>query len=305
MLIAGGLLAASLHLIPALSAVEAAADVGAAAGAVSDTLPSDGELLAAARTASTAYQNHLEELTITLSNSVPAARIEALRTLGQLQDPVATASIVTFLDQPQRPIDELIAAAVAIGTSDQSVGLPALRKLTVNSDEQVRLAAYNSIGSLQKTTAGDHTQRAKDSSELPHLAALTNLGTIKQADAAPLLIAGLQRHPRAILRRMCAIGLGKLGDQANGPILQNALSDADPGVRRYAAEAIATIGYRPAIPFIIFALEANVSGPELAAVLRRMTGQDFGFNSREDELHRKAAVERGFAWWTANSKDGG
>ena len=272
---------------------------------VVNALPSDGELLAAARSASMAYQNHLDELAVTLTNPDILVRTEGLRTLGRLQDPIAVAEILYYLEQPAHTNDELVAAAVALGSSDQPSAIPALRKLSANSDEQIRIAAYNALGSLQKATAGDHTQRAKDSSELPHLAALTNLGTIKQADSGPLLVAGLQRHPRAIVRRMCAIGLGKLGDAANGPTLQNALSDPDPGVRRYAAESIAAIGYRPAIPFIIFALDANISGPELAHVLQKMTGQDFGFDSHADVLQRKAAIERGFAWWTANSKDGG
>ncbi len=271
-----------------------------------ETLPSDGELLAAARSASIAYQNHLRELAVTLNQPDAAARHEALRTLGRLHDPQAVLSILGFLEQPQRVNDDLIAAALALGTAGEDSAIPALHKLTANGDEQVRLAAYNALGSLAKATPGDHTQRAKDNDETPHLAALTNLGTLKQTDAAPLLIAGLEKHPRSIVRRMCAIGLGKLGDKANGPMLQNALADPDPGVRRYAAEAIASIGYRPAIPFILFALEANIAGPELAQVVKRMTGQDFGFNSSDDELRRTAAIERGFAWWTANSsKEGG
>ena len=299
--------ASPLSLNRVQSLVGALLLTGALSGAdvMTNALPSDGELLAAARSASTAYQNHVENLAVTLSHPDIEVRTEGMRTLGRLQDPLATSHILRYLENPEHSNDELIAAALALGSSKQPSAIPALRKLSVNGNEQVRLAAYNSLGSLHLATSGDHTQRAKDSSELPHLAALTNLGTIKQADAAPLLIAGLQRHPRAIVRRMCAIGLGKLGDVANGPTLQTALSDSDPGVRRYAAESIAAVGYRPAIPFIIFALDANISGPELARVLQRMTGQDFGFDSHADELQRKAAIERGFAWWTANSKDGG
>lgn len=299
--------ASSLSMNRVQSLVGALLLAGALAGAdvMTNALPSDGELLAAARSASTAYQNHVDNLAVTLSHPDIEVRTEGLRTLGRMQDPLATTLILRYLEKPEHTNDELIAAALALGTSEQPSAIPALRKLSANGNEQVRLAAYNSLGSLHLATAGDHTQRAKDISELPHLAALTNLGTIKQADAAPLLIAGLQRHPRAILRRMCAIGLGKLGDVANGPMLQNALSDPDPGVRRYAAESIAAIGYRPAIPFIIFALDANISGTHLAKVLHKMTGQDFGFDSHSDQLQRKAAIDRGFAWWTANSKDGG
>lgn len=270
-----------------------------------DAVPSDGELLAAARTASAAYQNHLGELASQLSDASSERRIEAMRTLGRLQDPQAVMPILTFLDPPNRLADEQIAAAMALGSSGQSLAIPALRRLSVNSNADVRLAAYNALGSLTSATGGDHTQRAKDESDQPHLAALTNLGTLKQADAAPLLIAGLQHHPRSIVRRMCAIGLGKLGDVTNGPILQAALSDSDPGVRTCAANSIAALNYRPAIPFLLFALDSNIASDDLARVVTRMTGKDFGFDSRQDELKRKAAIEQGFAWWTANSKDGG
>ena len=284
--------------------------LSASLGVAAEALPSDGELLAAARVASIAYQNHIQTLNAALSASTVSAstqetRSEALRTLGELHDPQAVLSILNFLEQPQHSREDLLAAALALGTAGEPSGIPALHKLTVNGNEDVRLAAYNALGSLNKASAADHAQRAKDSDETPHLAALTNLGTLKQADAAPLLIAGLERHPRAVVRRMCAIGLGKLGDKANGPVLQNALSDPDPDVRRYAAEAIASLGYRPAIPFLLFALEANIAGNDLSKVITQMTGQDFGFDSSADPLRRTAAIERGFAWWTAHSADGG
>jgi HEAT repeat protein len=289
-------------------------------GVAAEVLPSDGELLAAARVASIAYQNHIQTLTAALSASTISAstisastisastqktRSEALRTLGELHDPQAVLSILTFLEQPEHSREDLLAAALALGTAGEPSAISALHKLTVNGNEDVRLAAYNALGSLNRASAADHAQRAKDSDEIPHLAALTNLGTLKQADAAPLLIAGLERHPRAVVRRMCAIGLGKIGDKANGPMLQNALSDPDPGVRRYAAEAIASLGYRPAIPFLLFALEANIAGNDLSKVITHMTGQNFGFDSSADTLRRTAAIERGFAWWTAHSADGG
>ncbi len=268
-----------------------------------EALPTDGELLAAARAASMTYQNHIAELSTQLDRPESEARIEAMRTLGRLQDPQALVPILLFLEQPTRPATDLVAAALALGTSSQQAAIPALRKLGVHSDPDVRLAAYNALGSLNSTTAGDHTQRAKDASEPPHLAALTNLGTIKQADAAPLLIAGLQHHPRSIVRRMCAIGLGRLGDQTNGTVLQAALSDPNDGVRRNAAQALAVLGYRPAIPFMLFALESNIASDEIARVVTQMTGQDFGFDSREDELKRKAAIDRGFTWWAVHSKE--
>ena len=273
-----------------------------AAGLWSVDLPTDGELLAAARSADQAYQLHLASLNAQLER--PEQRLKAIAALGRLQDPVALEPLLKLLEITKPSPAEQAAIAIAIGASGSQVGLPALRRMSVSGDAEVRLAAYNAMSTLQAATGGDHLQRAKDPDVQPHLAALANLGTVKQADAAPLLIAGLTRHPRALVRRQCAIGLGRLGDLSAGPTLQTALSDADPGVRRYAAESIAQLNYRPAIPFLLMALDSNVATTEINQVLRRMTGQDFGFDPHADAIRRQEAVERGFAWWTANANGG-
>lgn len=264
--------------------------------------PSDTDLLAAARIASVTYQKHLETLLVVdLASPDLAVRLAAIRILGNLQDPEAIVPLLKYLEEKNRTADEFAAVATALAGAGNPAAIPELRKMSGMSDAGVRLAAYNALGQLEAVTAGDHTQRAKDPSTIPHLAALTNLGTIKQADAAPLLVAGLNRNPKNLVRRMCAISLGRLGDVANGPALQNALSDPDPQVRRYAAEAIATINYRPAIPYLIFALEANIASDEITRCIKLMTGEDFGFNSKLDGLKRQEAINRGFLWWTANA----
>lgn len=267
-------------------------------------LPSDGELLAAARTADQSYQLHLAALRDRLADPDLADRLTTIRHIGDLQDPAALPALLALLENPKLSLAEQQAIAAALGSSGSPAGIPALRKLSVSADVDTRLAAYNALASLHSDSAGDHTQRAKDADEQPHLAGLTNLGTIKQADAAPLLVAGLAKHPRAIVRRQCAIGLAKLGDPANGPALQTALSDSDPGVRRYAAEGIAQLRYRPAIPFMLMALDANIAGTEINHALHVMTGQDFGFDPSADALRRKEAIDRGFAWWTQHANDG-
>ena len=267
-------------------------------------LPSDGELLAAARTADQTYQLHLSALRDRLADPDLADRLATIRYIGDLQDPAALPPLLAMLEGSKVSVEEQQAIAAALGSSGSPAGIPALRKLSVASDAGTRLAAYNALAALQADSAGDHTQRAKDADEQPHLAGLTNLGTIKQADAAALLTAGLAGHPRSIVRRQCAIGLARLGDPANAPALQTALSDPNPGVRRYAAEGLAQLNYRPAIPFMLMALDANVAGAEISNALRIMTGQDFGFDPSADALRRREAIDRGFAWWTQHAKDG-
>ncbi|MFW5750807.1 MAG: hypothetical protein ACOCZK_04070, partial [Planctomycetota bacterium] len=71
-------------------------------------------------------------------------------------------------------------------------------------------------------------------------------------------------------------------------------------VRRYAAEGLAKLDYGPGIPYLIFALEANVAGKHIHQALVELTGQDFGYEPGANVLERQRAVERGFDWWTDN-----
>jgi HEAT repeat protein len=286
-------------LVPLLCAAALFPDLGSAAD-----LPSDGELLAAARSADVIYQRHLGLLASRLERGeTQEIRLAAIASLGRLQDAQAVVPLMAFAENPDRPVIELVAVATALGTAGNQAGLPALRRLTVHSNAEVRFAAYNALGQLGAATGSDHLQRAKDNDEVQHLAGLTNAGTVKQTDAAPLLIAGLATHPRALVRRQCAIGLGRLGDVSNAPALQDALSDPDAGVRRYAAEALAALNYRPAIPFMLFALDSNIASDEISRAVTKLSGQDFGFNSRDNLIRRQAAIERGFQWWTAHAQD--
>jgi hypothetical protein len=62
------------------------------------------------------------------------------------------------------------------------------------------------------------------------------------------------------------------------------------------------IDYKLAIPNLLMALEANVSGGYIDHCVDLITGQDFGFDTRANALDRAAAVEKGFVWWAANAK---
>jgi hypothetical protein len=63
------------------------------------------------------------------------------------------------------------------------------------------------------------------------------------------------------------------------------------------------LNYTPAIPNLLMAMEGNVAGDHIARCLTLMTMQDFGFSSRANPLARTEAIEKGFAWWTANAKE--
>lgn len=260
-------------------------------------------LLVAARAADLTYQNRLAAVHTGLSDENPSQRLTALRQLAQMGDPDTAPLLLPALEAATRTPEELAAACIAAeAVGNPGVTGPALRVLLLHADPEVRLAAYNATERLKITTNPDHLQRGRDEQAALRGASLTNLGTLKVPEAGPLLAQGLARHRDPHMRRMCAIGLGKLGDRSFGPQLRDALSDADPEVRARVAEALVKIDYKPAIPALIFALEANVATVQLNRCLVKLAGKDFAFDPWADELKRRAAIDRAFAWWTANRK---
>lgn len=260
-------------------------------------------LLIAARAADQGYQNRLAVLSAGLADEAPHQRLESLRQLAQLHDPDTAPMLLPALEAATRTPEELQAACIAAeAVGNPGVTGPALRTLLMHADPEVRLAAYNATERLQITTNPDHLQRGRDDQAALRGASLTNLGTVKVQEAAPLLLQGLIRHRDPHIRRMCAIGLGKLGDRSVGPQLKEALSDPDPEVRARVSEALVRIDYKPAIPNLIFALESNVAAVPINRSLVRLAGKDFGFDPWADELKRQVAIDRAFAWWSVNRK---
>ncbi len=298
---AGVLALAGCLTLPLRAADEVAAAPAPAAGGAAHI--DDDHILAAARAADLFYQQHFERLIDLLGDKDPATVIAAIRALGALHDPAATPFLMPRMQASTNGPDILCAAMQAISSQGAENALPMLRALLKNGDATVRVTALNTLSRIKAVDANDYKSRSEDPSAPLRASARTDLGTLAIADAAPILAKGLAGDHPAHIRRMCAIGLGNLGDKTQAPVLTDALSDGDDGVRRYAAEALVKLDYKPAIPVLLMALEANVAGAHLARCLTILSGQDFGFDPRADQLKREAAIERGFAWWGVNAKD--
>lgn len=296
------LLFAALAAAPVAQAVDAPA-APAATPAAETSVSSDAELLAAARAVDEIYQARIARLTDMLAAPDEKNRLQALSLIGQLYDPTLVPVIMPFLQSSRRSTAELIAAASALPASGSEPATPLLKNLLKHADASVRVAAMNALTRLQAIQSDDYKGRANDPSGAIRGSSDTNLGRLAVADAAPILLKALSFDERPHVRRMCAISLGLLGDKAHAPALTDALTDGNPGVRRYAAEALVKLDYKPAIPHLLMALEANVAGDHLNRSLKLLSGQDFGFDSRANPLARTAAIEKGFKWWTENSKD--
>ncbi|MEK7412589.1 MAG: HEAT repeat domain-containing protein [Planctomycetota bacterium] len=259
----------------------------------------ENAVLAAARAASREYQNHIEILTKGLSNADEGKRIDSIRTLATLHDAQAVPLILPFLEFRHRSQNEVVAACAALGRIGDKSAVVGIRTLTSNPDKDIREASILALHQIGVISAGDWMPRAKDTDDALRLNALNGLGTMQKAEAAEALILGLT-HDKALIRQTACIGLGQLGDRTLGEKLRPSLTDANPAVRRYAAEAIAKLNYTPAIPDLLVALEANIAGNYVLHALRVMTREDFGFDPRAPLLMRQQAIERGFVWFSAH-----
>ncbi len=295
------LLAALLGLAPigpaGFTAEEAAAPT-AAAEAVTDA-----QVLEAARAADLFYQRRIADLLVRLSSPEEAVRVEALSLIGHQQDPSLVPYLLPWLQSSNRSPAEIVAATCALPTEGGQAGIPALKNLLKSDHAEVRVAAMNALSRLQSLASADYLARANDPQTAIRASSSANLGVMSVAEAAPILLKSLALDGKPHVRRMCAISLGLLGDRAHGAALGDALADPNPGVRRYAAEALVKLNYTPAVPHLLMAMEANVAADHIARSLTLMTKQDFGFSSRANPLARAEAIEKGFIWWTANAKE--
>jgi len=259
----------------------------------------EAEVLSAARAASNEYQNRFRTIADGLMAPTEGERIEAAYALAGLRDPSSIPVLIPWLLKSNRSKAEQIAGVTLLGRLGYQTTVGQLRSFAANNDPEVRKAAVSALHQIGAINAGDYMQRAKEEDNALRLNSLAGLGHLSHAEAGAALVAGLD-HESSLVRQTACIGLGRLGDKAHGEKLKISLTDADPTVRRYAAEALAKLDYRAAMPDLLMALEANVAGIYIVRAMRIMIGEDFGYNPADPLLKRQEAIERGFAWITAN-----
>ena len=259
----------------------------------------EAQVMAAARAASTEYQNRFDTIASGLQAATEPERLSAAYALAELRDPRSLPLLVPWVLEAKRSPTEQIAGITILGRLGYQSTAGQIRSFAASADPDVRKAAVSALHQINIIAAGDYMLRAKEDDDALRLHALAGLGHLSHAEAAEALVLGLG-HDQSLVRQAACIGLGRLGDKAHGEKLKIALTDADPAVRRYAAEALAKLDYRAAVPDLLMALEANVAGRHIQRALRIMIGDDFGFDTDAPLLKRQEAIERGFAWVTAN-----
>jgi len=297
----GHLRSASLLLVASFAVMMAEDPAPTPAPADATAQPGDidpAAILAAARKADYFYQAHFHELVKQLNSPDEETRLKAITYASRLQDPQVVPLLLPHFDG-DRSVAELTTTCYAIGRTGNPAGIPSLRRLLdTHPDRDVRIAAMDAMESLKAMRPDDYMGRTKDEDEDIAGIALTDLGTLAYDKAGDQLAAGLAHDHRGFIRRQCAIGLGRLGDKSRVNDLRDALGDADPMVRRFAAEALVKLQDLASTPFLLMALESEIDSVDMAHCLKLLTDQDFGFDVHGTNLERREAIDRGFKWWT-------
>jgi len=296
------------HRVRSILRPLAALLLGVAALVVTPSLPAAEELdteeiLAAARKASTRYQRHVAELLRDLAAGTQEERVQTIRSFARLQEPRAVPVLVPLLDADVHNPEVVKAAALALADLGAQEAVAGLNTLAQRREEDLRLTALNALGQLRRLGPMDYRRAAAAEKESVRATGVIRIGEEAIEDAGDLLVRALAEDSRKHIRRMAAISLGDLGNAAYGPQLADALTDPDPLVRRYAAQSLARLDYRQAIPHLLMALEANIASGPINRSLMILSGEDFGFHPHANVLERQEAVRKGFAWWTEHAEE--
>ena len=227
---------------------------------------------------------------------------QALTRVIRLNDPEINPTLRSLLDEDVHDPEIVIAVLHALPNLTGIPGSAEARLLLESDHEGVRLAAYSTLNQQAELRIADAELFAEASLPIIEGSSITKLSDLgdnaNQAEqAGDILARTLSFDTDDIDRRMAAIGLGRLGDANYANALIDALSDRDPLVRRYAAESLALLDHKPAIAYLLVAMEAGIAGGDMRQALRSLTGgEDFGYNPHDGLIQRRAAVDRGIRW---------
>ncbi len=265
----------------------------------------DAKIMAAAKQANLFYQNRRSALLRQLKTGSDDVKVKAIAELSTLQEAELIGVILPYLDFNLHSDKVVSAACLGLARLDAQNHIADLTKITQHqrSSKNVKKAAWNAIGRLKSLERVHFNDQSGDFETAIRASGVTNLGTIKDAEAAPILANAVVHDRRVHIRRMAAIGLGKLGDPEYAEQLIIALTDGDIQVRRFASTALAKMDHKPAIPYLLVQLESNVGGKYLNQALMVLSGQDFGYKHTDTLTARRDAIAAGITWYTEHSKD--
>ncbi len=289
---------------------------GLSAAETTLTPPTDDPIVMAARLANQRYHLNKAALLRILATKEKiknihdkkgiAARVDAIARSANLNDSAFIPHIMPFLDPVLNTKEEIIAAIDALGKLNAREAIPTLSFYCTDETgkyKAMRMPAVNALERLKALEAQTHISQIQQDNTGLKTSSIVQISKFDSHEAGSLLVDALLHHEDSHTRRMAAIALGDLGDLNHGDALVRALTDRNPGVRRFAAESIRRLEYKPAVIYLIAALEANVAGKHIYSTFLALTNEDIGFNPLANRINRLNAIERAYEWYALNAAD--
>ncbi len=192
----------------------------------------------------TAADEPLSELLVSIHHAFPAMRLRAIRAIGKLGSSARDAlmALSKALDDNDAKVRE--AAAQAIGQVGPEA-LPLLTQMLKHPDKYIRrnaVWALGKLGPLAKDAANDLCMALRDEDPRTASGAAQTLGSMgTEAAAAIPPLAEAMRGTNIVLCRLAAKALSQIGSPAL-PTLITHLKHHDPFVRGEAAMSLGWMG---------------------------------------------------------------
>lgn len=207
-----------------------------------------------------------------LKSETSAIRLQALREIKKLSKPTVVKVLKRLLAQDSDPLKTIeILNTLSNIVEGQSVPKDLFKEYLESPNVKIRLAALRAVSKY----------RDEESFEI-----LTNHVKDKIPEVR-----------RQVLNCLCWDF-----EERCVPYAVNALHDVDAGVQQTACKIIGVFKS----PEAISALITLLNGPDrdvqecAATVLKKMTGQNFGFRSTSSNKNKQAAIDDWRLWWCEN-----
>ena len=245
---------------------------------------------------------------------------------GKDESPVSSSEGLETknLIQPAIPLDSAVEEASAVSTCNDDSASPqkketdssqpmepssfssasATIQMLSHSNEKLRIQAIESLLRIgDKSISYAFVSAMKDESFRVRLGALRGLYKFGGEIATEYLIKALDDiHPD--VRRRSLIYLGWMRKKELIPYVTSSLADGSSRVRRVATYALSDIKDPSAIPYLMKALDDGdqevVKGA--IAALKRITGESFTSELKEQDAAQKEIVAYYKEWWVKQNK---
>ncbi|HVP94020.1 MAG TPA: HEAT repeat domain-containing protein [Methanoregulaceae archaeon] len=209
------------------------------------------------------FEGDFEEVIHALQSTDEDAREEAVRALGELNDPRAVNPLILALKDENRYVRR--EAAKSLGRIGDGKAISPLIEALKDEDRYGREGAAEGLAEMKEKAFVPLIHALNDNDWHVRMGAIIALRIIGDRNAIPKIIEALKDENRFV-RREAAKSLGRIGDDRVIEPLTGALNDDDTSVRMRAVSALAKFSRDDVIDQLIGALNDSDSGVRLRAV---------------------------------------